>query len=66
MPWYVYEDEDHFFEFPIKFQFESINSDDDSKKNFKETIVPHVLPANLFAGKIHQSFEFYHPSIAAR
>lgn len=66
MPWYPYEDPYHLFELSVKFRFEDANADGVSKKIFKSIIIPCVLPAHLYMGKIQQSFECYHPSIVTR
>jgi len=66
MSWYPYDDTDSPFELPYKFRFEDANSDETSQKIFKEILIPSVLPANLFGPKTQQSFEYYHPDVAAR
>lgn len=66
MPWYPYEDTDHYFELPLKFRFETANADGPSQEILKSILTPRILPTNLFMSKTHQSFEYYHPAIAAR
>jgi hypothetical protein len=55
------------FELPIKFSFESINTEAESMESFGEAITPGILPVNFFTGRSHQlSYVFYYPSVAAR
>jgi hypothetical protein len=52
---------------PVKFSFESIDTDADSMTSFGETITPGILPVDFFTRRSHQpSYEFYYPSVAAR
>jgi hypothetical protein len=51
---------------PIKFNFESFDTNADSITSFGEAITPGILPVDFFSGQSHQpSYEFYYPSIAA-
>jgi hypothetical protein len=64
--WYSYYGENNTFELPVKFSFESIDTDADSMSCFGEAITPGILPVNFFIGRSHQpSYEFYYPSVAA-
>jgi hypothetical protein len=55
------------FELPIKFSFESINTEAESMESFGEAITLGIFPVNFFTSRSHQpSYEFYYPSVAAR
>jgi hypothetical protein len=65
--WYAYHDENNAFKLPIKFTFESINTDAKSMESFGEATIPRILPVNFFTGRSQKpSYEFYYPSVAAR
>jgi hypothetical protein len=64
--WYAYHGGRNTFELPIKFSFESVDSDADSMTNLGEAITPGILPVNFSIGRSHQlTYEFYNPSVAA-
>jgi len=49
------------YEPPVKFHFESVNSDADSMTNLKKSIILGILPIDR--GRNHQpTYEFYYPS----
>jgi hypothetical protein len=62
--WYAYHDENNMFELPVKFSFESINTEGDSMESFGEAITPGILLVNFFTGRSQQpSYEFYYPLV---
>jgi hypothetical protein len=65
--WYAYHDENNAFELPVKFSFDSINTEAESMESFGEAITLGIFPVNFFTSRSHQpSYEFYYPSVAAR
>jgi hypothetical protein len=66
--WFAYEESAN-FELPADFQFVEINSDkfDKSREVFSAAITPCILPVGIHQGRhIQISYEFYHPTSAAR
>jgi hypothetical protein len=48
--WYAYYSDNNTFELPVKFSFESIDTDADSMTSFGEAITPGILPVDFFTG----------------
>ena len=63
--WFAYHDNDS-YENPFKFQFTAWKDDEYATNSMKEIISPRILPANFTSGRDTPTFEFYHPSVAAR
>ena len=64
--WFAYKDDDSIFELPVSFRFDTASSDDREKILFEAMIKPCILPANFFGKNQSATYEFYHPSVAAR
>ena len=64
--WFAYQDNDNIYENPFKFQFSTWKDDEYASKCMIEIISPRILPANFTSGRDAPTFEFYHPSVAAK